>query len=124
VKSAAESCAEVHLKHCSVELGYGFCRSNMTWQPQTWKRFFVIDCAIAEFLCNAELLSPRICDISVKGLKVKVSLGLCPFQLWFNLLQLSWQIINVRQQKHDWAWCHGYTFLLVYMDLREQDVTL
>jgi len=96
----------------------------MTRQQQTFKRSFVVACAVSGFLCNAEVLSPGICDISVMGLKVKLSLELSPFQLCFNLLQLSLQIIKVRQQKPDWAWCPGYTFLLIYVDLREQDVTL
>jgi len=60
VTLAAESCAEAHLKHCSVELGYSFCRFNMTRQQQALKRSFVIACAVAEFLCNAEVLSPTI----------------------------------------------------------------
>ncbi len=70
----------------------------MTRQQQALKGSFVIACAAAEFLCNAEVLSPRICDISVMGLNVKLSLELSPFQLCFNLLQLSLQIIKVRQQ--------------------------
>ena len=96
----------------------------MTRQQQTFKRSFVIACAVARSFCNAEVLSPRICDISVMGQKVKFSLESSPFQLCFNLLQLSLQIIKVRQQKPDWAWCPGYTFLLIYVDLREQEVTL
>lgn len=95
----------------------------MTWQQQTFKRSFVIACAVAGVLCNAEVLPPRICDISVMGLEVKFSLELSPFQLCFNLLHLILQIIQVRQQKPDWAWCPGYTFLLIYVDLHEQDVT-
>ena len=52
------------------------------------------------------------------GIWIKISFELGSCELWFKLLQLLVQSSKVRQEQLDWAWCPGYVFPLIYVDLK------